>query len=540
MVASWPLCEDLLRLLFPHLEKVLVEQVSRVKETIWISARTRPDTASACPDCRVSSRRVHSRYRRKVADMAAGGQPVVIELAVRRLFCDTPSCPRRTFAEQVEGLTSCYARYTPCLLRVLQAIGLALAGRAGARLTAVMAATVSRVTLLSMVMALPDPVLPTPRVLGVDDFALRRGQLYGTVLIDCLTHRPVDLLPDRTRKTVAAWLAAHPAVEVICRDRAEAYSEAARLGAATAIQVADRWHLWHNLVAAVECCVRRHRRCLREPDGPGPDLPTPARQVRRAGQAVVPAGPEGRYADRTRDQHAAVHTLREQGYSLRAIARHQGITPRRVRQLARATTWQELVEDRWQGRYRLLDPYKEYAHQRWREGCTNLVRLHREITAMGYPGSYNSLCAYFRRFRQVKGRSPAQPAPPTVREVTAWITHHPGGLKETDRQRLKTVLERCPPLEAVSGHVRDFAEMLTDPASDRLHGWLAAVLADDLPGLHSFVHGIERDLDAVTAGLSLPWSSAAVEGQVNRIKMLKRQMFGRAGFSLLRKRILLG
>ncbi|MFD8534486.1 ISL3 family transposase [Streptosporangium canum] len=538
-MASWPLCEDLLHLLFPHLKKVLVEQVSRVDETVYISARTHTDTALACPDCQSLSRRVHSRYRRRVADTAVGGQPVVIELSVRRLFCDTPDCPRRTFAEQVEGLTIRYARYTPCLLGVLRAVGLALAGRAGARFTAVVAATVSRVTLLSLVMALPDPVPPTPRVLGVDDFAFRRGQLYGTVLIDCLTHKPVDLLPDREGGTFAAWLTTHPAVEVICRDRAEAYGEAATTGAPTAIQVADRWHLWHNLAEAVERCVRQHQRCLREPDEPAPDLPTPAEQVRLAGQIVAPAGPEGRYADRTRDQHAAVHTLREQGYSLRATARHLGITVRRVRQLARATTWQELVAERWQGRYRLLDPYKEYLHQRWQGGCTNLVRLHSEITEMGYQGSYNSLCAYFRRFRQVKGRSPAQPVPPSAREVTTWITRHPDRLKEIEKQQLKTVLARCPELQAVSGHVRTFAGMLADLAADRLQGWLAAVLADDLPGLHSFVHGIERDLAAVTAGLSLPWSSAAVEGQVNRIKMLKRQMFGRAGFLLLRKRVLL-
>jgi transposase len=534
------LCEDLLYLLFPHLEKVLVEQARRVDGTIWISARTRADVALACPDCQMVSRRVHSRYRRRVADTAVGGQPVVIELSVRRLFCDAPDCRRRTFAEQVEGLTIRYARYTPCLLEVLQAVGLALAGRAGARLTAVMAAMVSRVTLLSLVMALPDPMLPTPRVLGVDDFAFRRGQVYGTVLIDCLTHKPVDLLPDRQGDTFAAWLRAHSAVKVICRDRAEAYGQAAATGAPAAIQVADRWHLWHNLAQAVERCVRQHQRCLREPEESAPDLlPTPATQVRLAGQIVAPAGPEGRYADRTRDQHAAVQILREQGYSLRATARHLGITVRRVRQLVRAATWQELVTGRWQGRYRLLDPHKEYLHQRWREGCTNLVWLHAEITERGYLGSYNSLCAYFRRFRQVKGRSPAQPVPPSAREVTAWLTRHPDGLTDLDKQRLKVVLARCPELQAVSGHVRAFAGMLTDLAADRLQDWLAAVLVDDLPGLHSFVHGIQRDLPAVTAGLSLPWSSAAVEGQVNRIKTLKRQMFGRAGFLLLRKRVLL-
>jgi hypothetical protein len=176
--------------------------------------------------------------------------------------------------------------------------------------------------------------------------------------------------------------------------------------------------------------------------------------VRLAGQIVAPAGPEGRYADRTRDQHAAVQTLREQGYSLRASARHLGITVRRVRQLVRAATWQELVADRWQGRYHLLDPYKEYLHHRWQEGCTNLVRLHAEITEMGYPGSYNSLCTYFRRFRQVKGRSPAQPAPPSVREVTAWLTRHPDGLNDIEKQRLKLcwrVVRNCKPYLGMCG-----------------------------------------------------------------------------------------
>ncbi len=538
-MARWPLCEDLLHVVFPHLDKVLVERVSRVGEVVWISARTRTDTALPCPDCRTPSQRVHSRYRRHLADMAVGGQPVTIKLSVRRLFCDAPDCARRTFVEQVEDLTIRYGRRTPLLRGVLQAVGLALAGRAGARLAAVLHAMVSRVTLLSLVMALPDPDPVTPWVLGVDDFALRKGQVYGTVLIDCLTHRPIDLLPDREGATFAAWLRAHPGVEIICRDRAEAYAEGATAGAPQALQVADRWHLWHNLAEAVEGCVRQHQACLKEPTEPLFDHPTPAEQVQLAGQVIAPAEPEGRYADRTREQHTAVHALRDQGYSLRATARYLGIHVRRVRQLVRAATWQELVEGRWQGHRNRLDPFKEYLHQRWGQGHTNLVQLHAEIAAQGYPGSYNSVCTYFRRFRQIKGRSPAQPAPPSAREVTGWITRHPDALKDEDKQQLKAVLARCPELEAVTGHVRAFAGMLAGLAAQRLPGWLSEVLADDLPGLDSFAHGVERDLDAVTAGLSLPWSSGAVEGQVNRIKMFKRQMFGRAGFLLLRKRVLL-
>ncbi|WP_313896658.1 ISL3 family transposase [Streptomyces sp. GC420] len=495
----------------------------------------------ACPGCGVASQRTHSRYVRHLDDCQVGGRPVVIELSVRRWYCDTPGCPRVTFVEQVAGLTVRYQRRTPQLQHLLEAVALALAGRAGARLAARLHQTVSRTTLLNLVMRLDDPQPAVPTVLGVDDFALRRGQVYGTVLVDCLARRPVDLLPDREGATLARWLAGHPGVEVICRDRGEAYGEGAAAGAPRAVQVADRWHLWHNLVQASERCVRRHQDCWKEPDPDRPvdAVPTPAEQTRLAGQVRPPHEPEGRYAERTRTQYAAVHQLREQGYGIRASARRLGITPRRVRVLLRAATWQELVAGRWQGCRNRLDPFKEYLHQRWAEGQTNLVQLHAEIAARGYPGSYNSLCAYFRRFRQVKGRSLAGPGPPGIREVTGFITRHPDTLDDDEKRQREAILARCPELQALSGHVRAFARMLTDLSAHELPDWLTAVRRDDFPDLHSFARGIEHDIDAVTAGLSLPWSSGVVEGHINRIKMLKRQMFNRAGLPLLRKRVLL-
>lgn len=190
---------------------------------VRVTARTREGIALLCPSCGTTSRRVHSRYRRHPADGTVGGRPVVIDLSVRRLFCDESACLRCTFVEQVAGLTIRYGRRTPLLQRLLEAIALALAGRAGARLARALPVQISRVALISMVMALPDPPASraprSPRVLGVDDFAFRKGDTYGTVLVDVETSAVIDLLDERTTEVLAAWLAAHPGAEVVCRDR---------------------------------------------------------------------------------------------------------------------------------------------------------------------------------------------------------------------------------------------------------------------------------------------------------------------------------
>jgi transposase len=521
---------------------VHVEQVERSAGRVVITAAA-VGQEGCCPRCGTSSARVHSRYRRRVADAPIGGTPVAIMLGVRRLFCDAADCPKRTFAEQIPGLTSRYARRSVGLGRMLAAAGLALAGRAAARLGARLGLPASRSTLLRMIRRLPDPPVENVAVLGVDDFALRRGHVYGTVLIDMDTHRPVDLLPDREADTLAAWLKHHPGVAVVCRDRAGAYAEGARTGAPEAVQVADRWHLWHNLAEHAEKTVARHRGCWAqqaaedrppaEPDAP-PDLGQLAEQAalaRRESAALV---------TRTRQRYEAVQALRGQGKGIKTIMRELGLAKDTVRRFARASSVEDLLATARDGRASVLDEFKPYLHHRFNLGHTNGSQLFTEIQAQGYRGSLGTVLGYLRPFRALGAAPPAVPPPPTVRAVTGAMLRHPDRIDADDQLMVKQVRARCPHLDALAEHVNGFAEMMVGRHGERLDAWIAAVEADDQPDLHRFVNGLRRDEAAVRNGLTLPHSSGAVEGSVNRIKMIKRQMYGRAGFDLLRKRVLLG
>ncbi len=458
----------------------------------------------------------------------------MVSLRVRRFICAEQSCLRRTFVEQVPGLTRRFSRRTERLRSTLVSVGLALAGRAGARMTKVFDAPVSRNTLLRLIASLPDPPTATPRVVGVDEYAQRKGRIYGTVLVDVETRRPIDLLPDREADTLAAWLAQRPGIEIVCRDRAPFFADGATRGAPQALQVADRWHIWHNLSEAAEKCVYRHRDCLR------PAPPTDAEEQAAAEPPEPRPWPTGhRFAERTRAKHATIHALLAAGHSKRSVARQLGMTLNTILRYSRAADPEEMFTGQWQSRVTKLDAYKPYLDQRWQEGCTNAWKLWEEIKEQGYPDGYGNVRNYISRTLRRKPQ-PVGPRPPSARAVTRWILTHPDALPERDRLQLKAVLANCTELATLAKHVRSFGRMVTELQGDLLPEWIESARAtSELPSLSRFAQHLERDLDAVIAGLSHHWNSGVVEGHINRIKMLKRQMFGRAGFDLLRKRVLL-
>ncbi|MGW3152131.1 ISL3 family transposase [Streptomyces sp. NPDC001177] len=528
------MADDLLQDLWFHCaDNVVLDTITVHRQRITVRAAT-TSAKAVCPSCGTSSSRVHSGYVRRLDDTATGQRRVAIELRVRRFRCRESGCSQVTFVEQMPGLTFRHGRRSQGLQTALQRVALMLAGRAGSRLAEALAAPVSRSTLLRLIRALPESGPVTPRVLGVDEFALRKGHVYATVLVDIETRRVVDLLPDRSVETVSAWLAAHPGVEVICRDRSGSYAEAGRVGAPDTIHVADRYHLWHNLAEAVEKTVLQHRALLPEPAPALAEPPT----VTLPPQVTAQPRSTGRLSDRVREQHATVHSLLGDGVALRVIAQQLGLARNTVRRLARATDPDELLVGRWTGRASILDPYKPHIDQRFAAGLTNARRLFEEIQQRGYPGKEQIVRKYVHRLREAFPRQDPPRRKPSVRDVTRWITRHPDRLDADDAQRLKEILARCPALATTAEHVRAFAELMNNRRGRHLKDWIAAVQTGQVPALTAFATGLLQDLDAVVAGLSLRYSSGAVEGHNNKIKMLKRQMFGRAGFDLLRLRVL--
>ena len=516
-------------------------------DSVVVHARGAAEGA-ACPSCTTVSASVHGRYRRQLIDSAIAGSTVLLRLLVRRFRCRREDCNTVTFAEQFDGLTAPHVRFSPPARRALTAVAVALAGRAGARLAQRLGISVGRDTMLKLLRAVPDPEPDTIEILGIDDFALRRGQVYGTVLLDMITGRPVEVLPGRDADPVAAWLREHPGVRVVCRDRAGAYAAAARAGAPSAIQCADRWHLWHNLAEHVERAVTRHHNCFKQvPSHPTPDEPTEVARPTADPLAATPAdrsapAPDPGLATRIRERFATIQALHADGHGVRDIARQLRLDRKTVRRFTQASDVEGLVAKAVE-RDTLLDQHKPYLQQRRSQGCRDVAVLHAELQQRGYRGSIRTLYRYLRPSRtpgQATTNTGERTAPPKIRHVTTWLLRRPEDLDTTEHATLAAVRSVCPHLDRLGEHITAFAKMMVHrTGADTLDTWLAAIEADDIPELHTFARGIRQDYAAVRNGLSLPYNSGRCEGAINKLKTVKRQMYGRAGFSLLRKRILL-
>ncbi|MGP4105359.1 ISL3 family transposase [Nonomuraea sp. KM90] len=506
--------DDLTDVVFSGLSALVIEGVKDENDLIRVMTRTR-DEPVPCPVCGTPTARVHGYYYRTVTDVPVDGRPVVVSVQVRRLLCPAWGCPRQTFREQVPGLLERYQRRTRRLTGQLGAVVTELAGRAGARLSAVLAVTVSRSTALRLLMQRPLPPLRIPRVLGVDDFALKRRHRYATILTDAETGERIDVLSGRGADALESWLRSHPGVEIVCRDGSGAYGEAIRRALPDAVQVGDRWHLWANFCDKTLAEVRSHSACW---------------------ATVNPPRPAGVREQSTRERWRQIHDLLDKGVGLLECARRLNLSLNTVKRYARTREPEAL---RRAPRYRptLVDPYRDHLRERRAaDPAVPVQQLFREIKQLGYTGSLNLLYRYI-----TQGRAEGERPVITPRRLARLLLTHPDRLRDSDTQLVRELTAACPELTALARLVRDFAALLTPAEGNdaKLTTWITTVRAEDLPHLHGFANGIELDRDAVNAALTLPHHNGRTEGVNTRTKKIMRQMHGRAGFDLLRHRILL-
>lgn len=534
--------------LLPKVPGLELENATIDAETVSLTL-TSTSVPLPCPVCGQNSSRLHSHYGRTVADLPWSGRRVRLFLNVRKFRCPEEECPRQVFTERLPDLVESYARKTVRLREILDLVGFALGGEAGARLIQRLGMAASASTLLRYVRGSPLNVHPPPTIIGVDDFSLRRGQSYATIIVDLERHEPIDLLPDREAETLADWLRANPGIEVIARDRYRPYIEGASAGAPGAVQVADRFHVLKNLYDAVEKAVERNRHALHKPDDEHEEVPAP-----EPTREAVDLGPANRAGPNKRKErlqrYERVVELRERGLYVEDIAAEVGLSQRTV------VSW--LNTDGFPKRKRKksspVAPYAEYLERRWKERCINMAQLWREIKEMGYESSYDAVADHLRCLR--KGIAPPA-SDPVVEETSAspkgsryesqeasrllmLEAKNPEALRSEQIRWLEQLRERSPELAQIQDLAGQFAKIMRQGEEDKLSAWLKEVEGSSLSEMRTFAKGVRQDEAAIRAAITLPWSSGQVEGQVNRLKLIKRSMYGRASIRLLRQRVLGG
>lgn len=515
----------------------------------------------ACPDCGRNAQRVHSRYTRTLTDVSMRSHRIVLKVLVRRFVCRNRRCRRRIFCERLPGFAGVNSTRTDRLKRHLECIAMALGGRPGERYAHHEGQAVSPKTLLRYVRAMPCPEFQTPRFLGVDDWAMQKGRRYGTILCDLETHAPIDLLSDRTARSLADWLRVHPGVEVISRDRATAYAEGARLGAPRAIQVADRWRLAKNLGDALERFLNHKRNVLvdsQDSVSTRPESRTTV-EVSPTSCCVRRADRKQASADREKEQrrvwrygqYEQAKTCFRDGLNVSQIARTMHLDRKTVRSYLAADTFPERRQRARSSYPSVLETHKHEIARRWESGCHNGAEILREIRANGYTGGYTIVKDYLSTFRNAgtvgwDGASPqpigARPSQCSPRAVVAIVLRKPEDRAAREEILLGEVERRCEPFHLFHVLAQEFLALMRGPkvkeSAWTFSNWLTTAKGCEVAEVRRFAKSLEQDRAAVEAAMALPWSNGPVEGAVNRLKTIKRQMYGRANFDLLRRRVL--
>jgi transposase len=522
----------------------VIDTVEENEDHLVISAHSTA-TQAACPDCGMVAHGIHSAHHRQPHDLPSSGRRVRLHLRVPRFRCVNERCPRRTFVERIPDVVAFHAQRTHRLRETLKEVVWETGAEAGSRICQHLKMAASADTLLRITRAIPIEEQPTPRVLGVDDWAMKKGHHYGTILVDLERQQVVDLLPDREADTLTAWLQDHPGIEIICRDRASDYAKAATTGAPQAVQIADRWHLLKNLGEALQRMLNGQLATLRQA----------AKQVQATAVSaplvtIPPVEPDSSASSpeavlseagaRRQRWFEDVHRLATQGYSKRAIARQL--------KLHRATVDRYLAADQVphppsSSPVSTVAPYDQQVMRRIVEDGYSIREVWQELQSQGFTGSYASVQRAVHRLtgKQDRRTHPPHPTPvlrPLSPRQAMWLLVRDSDQLSPDQEQYRAILcDLSPDIAVAYDLAQRFVGMFKQHQVEGLDDWLQDAQLATVPALRHFALNLRHDYAAVRASLTFDWSSGQVEGQVNRLKTIKRQMYGRANFDLLRLRV---
>ena len=514
-------------------------------------------TLVQCPLCAHPTTRIHSRYERTLLDLPCVNYSLTLVMQVCKFFCDNSDCIRRVFTERIPEVTLPWARKTSRLGQQLQKIGLALGGAAGARLCRQIGIVACGSTLLNHLEKLSLPKFAVPKILGVDDFAFCKGQRYGTILVDLELNQPIALLGDRKAETLTDWLIQHPGVEILSRDRSKTYKSAMDKGAPAAIQVADRFHLVQNLEETLEkvfsnygtelkAVEQQQRQTSAASTGMVVVTPKPTTTAELQAQKLV------NYQHRVQQQQE-IRKLSQQQWSQIAIAHAVGFSVRTVQRLLRAPDLPPIASQSCLLGRGLLEPYKQSLLEWWNAQIRQPKVLMVLLQQKGYTGSERTLCRYLSAVRAAQGLPPTRvkptqglaqvsdpQAPPlTKRRVAYLILKRVENRDDNDRKMLAQIVLQHSNLALAVALADEFLQLLREQRAATFDDWLMKALKSSLKPFVQFAEGLFEDYAAVRASMMTTVSNGPVEGLNNRLKMLKRQMYGRAGLELLTKRFIL-
>jgi transposase len=499
-----------------------VEALAQSTDAIVVTVRSGA-IEGRCPECGAASRRVHSRYLRQVSDLPCSGRRVHLRIMARRFFCGVERCRRRIFAERFDdGVVARRSRRTARLECIVHHLGLALGGRPAASFAKRLMVPVSNDTLLRVVRRRARCHSERLRVVGIDDWAYRRNHRYGSIVCDLERRRIVTLLPDRERATVETWLANHPEIEIVSRDRGGGYGEAAAKALPHVVQVADRWHLMENASAAFLDAVRKSMRSIRAAIGAttiSPELLTCAEKLQYDGFL------------RREETNAAILTLAEKGIAIKEIRRRTGHSRKLVRQVIRGER-----TDVFRIRQSSLDTHLPFLDGQWTAGCRNGAELWRRLKDRGFRGSQRVIGEWATRRRRAEQISQEQlQRVPSARTIARMMTTGRDQMSKANIITLAAIQTGVPMLVEARNLIDRFQAIVRQSVAADLDPWIIDARTSLVA---SFASGISLDRAAVCAAIIEPWSNGQTEGQITKLKLVKRQMYGRGKLDLLQARLI--